>query len=122
MKFINDFIDNTNSSKSVVVSNPGFIFEVTQLSDTNKTRNERFRDDLRIFLELQELFPEAPKFTPESKLKGGGKVGKRRKQHKMINICDVQHIPLRTELMKHSRAIAIWVRDYLLKDSNKVIV
>jgi hypothetical protein len=117
MKLLNSFTDT-----NVSVTNPAFVFEVSQLSDPNATRNAMFRDDFRLFLGLTGPFPEAPWFTPESKLVGGGRIGNVRKKNRMIDICDAQHDPVRRELMRHSRATATWVRDFLLKEAVDRIV
>ena len=99
------------------VTNPAFIFEIAQLSDSIETRNNVFREEMQHFLELQQAFPPAPRVAPESKLRQVRRRGRKAKAKVnayKIHICDPQHEEVRRVLMEHSRNIAVWVREYLL--------
>jgi hypothetical protein len=100
---------------SIETPNPVFFFEISQLSDSNETRNAQFREDFRQFLGVTEGFPAAPKVAPENTLLGARqrlKGGSRDKYR--IDICDDAYASVRAVLMEHARNTAAWIREFFL--------
>jgi hypothetical protein len=97
---------------SIETPNPVFFFEISQLSDSNETRNAQFREDFRQFLGVTEGFPAAPKFPPQNVLFGAEKLLEGRKYR--IDICDDAYASVRAVLMEHARNTAAWIREFFL--------
>jgi hypothetical protein len=92
--------------------NPVFLFELDQLSDSNTTRSELFRNDFTRFMDLKERLPTLPHYKP----------GRKRPEHEQINrdsmkiqICDDEYKPVREELMVLSKSNSLWIREVFLK-------
>lgn len=93
--------------------NPVFLIESTQLGDTNTSRRMQLSDDLAEFVGLEQhsLRDAVPHVSP---------AGKKQDDKWKIQICDVEHAPIRAELMKHARVGGRWLRDYFLREGKGV--
>jgi hypothetical protein len=97
------------------VTAPVFLYEVSQLSDSNQTRSAMLRKDLQNFLGMLDEIPSFPWVKP----------GRKRDDHsqrlldaKKINICDAEHKMLRVVLMGQSWRAATWMRHFFLSAPN----
>jgi hypothetical protein len=95
---------------------PVFLYEVSQLSDSDSMRNIVFRQDLQNFLGLQA---DSVVIEPFIWYKPG-------KNHsdptvldainrKKINICDPQYNKLRERLMEHATKASTWIAEYFIQ-------
>jgi hypothetical protein len=100
--------------------NPVFLFDLHQLGDANETRRALFRRDLASFLDVDpagyrtELTADLDHISP-------GKVWDAEtqalKDKKKIDICDIQHMKTRAELLRHARLSSRWIRQVFIKSS-----
>jgi Sulfotransferase domain len=98
-----------------------FLMDTKQLADVNATRSEIFRQDMESFLGLQQPLASIPHARPNAH-------HEQRFQHQVkrliggkINICDDEHMLVRQELMRISRAASQWIRFYLLQSPDVVV-
>ena len=98
-----------------VVPNPVFMFEINQLSDTNTSRTNQFRKDMTDFMELETPLPEMPYKKPGRSWKHNQELQSRKDSLK-IDICDLEHLPVRKEMMRIARGASIWLREYFLDE------
>ena len=89
------------------VSNPIFFLDTHQLGDKNETRSMTLRRDLQQYLGLEDNLAPIPHIRPKEKNDS--------KNITKISLCEDQYLPVRTELMRISRAASTWIRNYFLK-------
>ena len=115
-------------------NNPIFIYEITQLTDTNKTRMKQFTTDIKNYLGIEKDFKTdaPPKYNTLKKIT---KTRHRRSRSKhstskstntpepplppprIINICDYPKV--HDVLMKHSIDTANYMKGLLLSNENE---
>jgi hypothetical protein len=100
-----------DTSKIEYMSNPIFIFELDQLSDSNSTRNDQFRMDFTNFMQLKEPLPPLPHYIPGKKRTSDEQIIRDKLK---INICHDEYIPVRNELMVLARSSSEWIRTVFL--------
>lgn len=99
---------NENRLRLPKMKNPVFLYEINQLHDTNLTRAEIYRTDLKHFLGLKiDLEPMATSASKSSS--------------KTIDICDPKLRFVRAELMKNARQASTWIRTYFLKSPDVIV-
>lgn len=84
------------------MSNPVFLYEVSQPFDSNETRNQIFRDDLRKFLGLRAPLSKLVERTVS------------RNSQKAISICEDRWVSLRADLLQLGKAASLWIRTYFI--------
>jgi hypothetical protein len=87
------------------IPNKVFLYDVSQLSDKNQTRNAIFRRDLSDFIGLRAPLDPLPKSNKDHR------------EHKMeaaIDICDDEFVQLRSELVEVGISASKWIREYFL--------
>jgi hypothetical protein len=89
-----------------------FLYEVSQLSDSDPGREAQLRTDLQTFLGLRK--PIAPMIWFKPGKKHNEKVLERVNQKK-INICDDKFTHLRHVLMEQSINASRWIRQYFIQ-------
>lgn len=92
--------------------NPVFLFDVTQFSDTNATRQAQFRRDIQEFLNVP------PQLGPLLHYKPGRQwVASEQAQRdaRKIDICHAEFAPVRQELLRLSRQNAEWLASVFLQ-------
>ena len=82
--------------------NKVFLYELTQLKDSNSTRADLYRSDLQSYLGLEH--PLSPIDESEA----------RQNKVNVLHICEDKYKDLRAELMRHSQAASLWIRKYFL--------
>ena len=103
----------TKNLKVKAMKNKVFLFEMTQFADTDATRSQRLKDDLRHFLGVTHDFNStAPHKVPGKKWPP--EIQAVRDNFKM-HICDDQHKDVREVLMKGARETSIWIRESFIK-------
>jgi hypothetical protein len=88
------------------------LYDVSQLSDKNQTRNAIFRRDLSDFIGLRaplDILPESHKDHREHKREAA------------IDICDDEFVQLRSELMEVGISASKWIREYFLDHLDVVV-
>jgi hypothetical protein len=86
------------------LENPIFLYEISQMEETNPTYSMQFQEDLKSYLGLR--MPLVP-------LKSSRKKRKNNPYKQLeINICDPQYKDVHNELMSIARNASIWIRDY----------
>jgi hypothetical protein len=103
--------NSTDSQRANPVPNDIFLFELSQLSDTNKTRHTQFKADIQSYLELSQPLPEMVHYTPGKEWHNALQA---KRDAKKIDICNDQYIPLRCNLMRLSRLSSEWIRQEFL--------
>jgi hypothetical protein len=88
-----------------------FLFDLSQLGDSDDKRRELFRNSIKSFMGLSEDLSEAAHFVPGIKW---NETLQAMKDSLKIDICNHQFIPLRRELMFLSRNTAEWIRTSFL--------
>ena len=100
--------------KMTPLPNPVFLFEVSQLHETNATRKQAFQQDVSNFLGLEENDP-LPLELPHSR---PGQVWdaetQAQKDASKIDICRSEYDEIRRILLRQSRTSAVWIRRVLL--------
>jgi len=100
-----------NATEVPPMANEVFFFDISQLADTNATRTQRFRDDVREFLGLDGDLPPFVHVVPGREHNATIQALKDRNK---INICDDEFAPVRTELMRLGRLNSQWMREVFL--------
>lgn len=102
-----------------LLPNPVFLFETSQLADTNATRAAAFCNDLSRFVGLpanESLSESLPHHKP-------GKVWSPARQQVLdaakIDICDSQHLSVRRDLMRIARTSSVWIRRFFLQQTEQ---
>jgi len=95
-----------NVSNVPILPNPIFLFDVSQLGDTNQTRLDIFRKDVQDFLGLQQ---ELPPLLHANQLK---------QTDTNIDICDNEYEHARRDLMKLARMNSKWIRRVFLQSAS----
>lgn len=94
-----------------------FLYDVSQLTDSNAKRELQFRRDLEHFLDLQ-----APLNDPMLWIKPGQAPASPERAKELaamkINICDDQYAELRQVLSKQASQSAMWMRDVFIPNPN----
>ena len=98
---------------------PVFLYEVTQLSDTDPTRETQLLQDLQNFLELEQPLDRMLWFKPG--IKHSNEAVAQYLETKKIDICDSRYKRLRDELLRNGREAAQWMRDYFIKSPDVVV-
>ena len=93
--------------KAQSIKNKVFLYEASQLSDTNEARREQLWDDIASFIGY-------PETIPHDKYHGSHGKGKD-KDSKIINICDAEYDALRGMLMPFGWEISKWLCRYFIK-------
>ena len=83
------------------MTNPVFLYEVSQPFDPRNRRDVQFRKDLQVFLNLTT--PIGPPKHRES-----------RNYHQAIDICDERYRPLRQEILEVGQKAATWILQYFV--------
>jgi hypothetical protein len=107
--------------KSSVVppmSNPLFLFDLSQLGDSNATRTDVFRRDFTAFMGLNETLPPIPHRVP-GRMRNGD--DQERRNRSKIDICDDEYAPLRRRLLEHAIDASLFIRTFLLKNPTVVV-
>jgi hypothetical protein len=86
-----------------LIDNPVFLYDVNQLYDSNATRTEAFKADLRDFLGVKADMPEPVK---------EGKASKPKMQK--MDICEPEFAALRAELLEIGERASIWITKYFM--------
>jgi hypothetical protein len=94
------------------IPNPVFLYELSQLSDTNITRAEIFRKDVQDFLGLQQSLPILGHHKP-GKYVQNTTLQQQIDQYK-INICDDKYSDIRNELLVIAQESSIWIREVFI--------
>lgn len=97
-----------------------FLYELDQLGDSDAYRKAAFREDLRQFLGIEQQLPDMPHINTIGKLDFHPRL-KRVGLKKMIDICEDQHLNIRTILMDKARRTSRWVLRFFLQ-SDEVTV
>jgi len=100
-----------NASEIPPMPNDVFFFDIAQLGDTNETRMEIFRKDVKEFLGLEADLPPLVHNKPGKKWNATIQA---QKDALKINICDDEYMPVRTELMTMARRNSRWIREEFL--------
>jgi hypothetical protein len=95
-----------------------FLYELSQLSDTNETREEWFLRDLQNFLHLRQAIPPMIWIRPGKNLTTDLK---EQRDARKIDICDTGHNVLRDRLMENSLAASEWIERYFMKAKDVVV-
>jgi len=96
---------------------PVFLYEVNQLQ-SSASENDSFRKDLGDFIGIEhELLPEVPHINTAGVLDFVPGV-KEFSESKMIDICDDDHIHIRSILLEKARSSSAWILTYLLKSND----
>ncbi|EEC47017.1 predicted protein [Phaeodactylum tricornutum CCAP 1055/1] len=95
-----------------------FLYELSQLSDTNETREEWFLRDLQNFLHLRQAIPPMIWIRPGKNLTTDLK---EQRDARKIDICDTGHNVLRHRLMENSLAASEWIERYFMKAKDVVV-
>ena len=88
------------------MENPVFLYEISQMRDTDETRAAQYRRDLQSYLGLQtplEPLTESEESHHEHPNKD-----------KEIDICAPEHTIVHDELLKIARDSSLWIRHYFL--------
>jgi hypothetical protein len=97
------------STVPYVLPNDVFIFDMHQLSDTNVTRKQAFREDIQTFLGLETELPQnPPHYRPGLELNATAQI---ERDAKKINICDAEYVEIRQELLNIGRLNQEWIRE-----------
>jgi hypothetical protein len=88
------------------LENPIFLYEISQMHDSDEKRAAQYRVDLQNYLGLNE--PIAP-LTEDKEVHGDHP-----NKDKEINICEESHRELHDELMKIARDSSLWIRHYFV--------
>jgi hypothetical protein len=91
--------------------NDVFLFDVAQLGEKDEGRKKAFRSSIQDFLGLTVDLPDIAHVIPG--IEWAPSIQNVRDSLK-IDICDRQYIPVRRELMYHSRNTAEWIRTTFL--------
>jgi hypothetical protein len=93
-----------------------FLYEVSQLSDTDPERAAQVRLDLQAFLGLKEPFaPETMWYKPGIQ---HDNVTLDKVNSKKIDICQAQYTELRSVLMRIAYKASRWIRFYFIKSKD----
>lgn len=98
--------------------NPLFLFATEQLSDTNTTRLDIFRQDVQHFVGFDEEMPPIPHTKPG--IERSDDIQEKLNQYK-IDICDSQYKQVREALMDIARPASIWIRNYFIESDSVVV-
>jgi hypothetical protein len=93
------------------VPNPVFLYDVSQLSDSDEKRNQLFLHDLQTFLGLEQPISPMIWIKPGRNLTESDRV---LRESQKIDICDAEYDLVRNELMQHSQSAATWIRTYFM--------
>lgn len=88
------------------MENPVFLYEISQMHDTDETRSAQYRRDLQSYLDLQT--PLEP--LTESEESHGDHPNK----NKEIDICAPEHATVHDELLQIARDSSLWIRQYFM--------
>ena len=88
------------------LENPIFLYEISQMEETNPVYAEQYRQDLHQYLGLRN-----PLVPLESSHKSHSNSPFK---HLEINICDPQHKEVHDELLSISRNASLWIRKYFV--------
>lgn len=88
------------------LENPVFLYEISQMHDSDETRSKQYREDLRQYLGLQQ--PLEP--VTEARETHGDHPNKDLE----IDICSPALARVHDELMQIARDSSVWIRDYFL--------
>ena len=97
-----------------------FLYDLNQLSDTNKTRARQFRQDLASFLGLEGEMPPIPHVNTLGRFDYID-AWKKEAHKRKINICDDEHDYARRILQDKTIRTSKWIREYFLQ-SDEVFV
>eukprot|EP00977_Amphora_coffeiformis_P010974 scaffold2614_cov132-Amphora_coffeaeformis.AAC.1 len=98
---------------------PVFLYEVTQLSDTDPTREMQLLQDLQDFLQLEQPLDRMLWFKPG--IVHSNEAVAQYLETKKIDICDKRYDGVRKELLQNGREAAKWMRDYFIKSPDVVV-
>jgi hypothetical protein len=87
--------------------NPIFLYDMSQIYDSNQTRLEQFKADLGHFLRLPTPLPDASA--------AADKTTTSRVKKKVLNICLDEHEAVRKELVQIGTRASMWIRKYFMK-------
>ena len=96
-----------------------FLYEVSQLSDTDKNRAFQFRTDLQSYLHLKQPIESFIWYKPGVNHTKEENVFEVRS--KQIDICEARYDNLRSVLMHQSVQVAQWIRQYFLQAPGVVV-
>jgi hypothetical protein len=99
-------------AKPVAVPNPVFLYDVSQLSDPDPTRNQEFLNDLQTYLGLSQPISPMIWVKPGKNLTDAVFV---EREARKIDICNDEYQLVRDELMQQSIAAAKWIRNYFMQ-------
>lgn len=91
--------------------NEVFLFDLAQLGDDDEVRRKSFRSSIQDYLGLKVDLPDAARVVPGIKW---SEAIQKVKDSLKIDICERQYVPVRKELMFHSRNTAEWIRTTFL--------
>jgi len=103
------------AQKAKVTRNPVFVMELSQLIDTDVTRKQQLKNDLKTYLGLSQDLEENPVAVPGKKWPA--EVQAIKTQRKM-NICQDQYLPLREELMRMARLSSKWILESFVESDD----
>ena len=98
---------------------PIFLYEVTQLSDTDPAREARLLQDLQNFLQLEQPLDRMLWFKPG--IVHDNEAVAQLVETRKINICDSRYDAIRDVLLQNGREAAQWMKDYFLKSPDVVV-
>jgi hypothetical protein len=87
------------------------LFDLAQLGDDDEVRRKSFRSSIQDYLGLKVDLPDAARVVPGIKW---SEAIQKVKDSLKIDICERQYVPVRKELMFHSRNTAEWIRTTFL--------
>lgn len=93
------------------IPNEIYLFDLKQLADTNETRMEQMRRDIKDFMGLDHDLDQVGHFVPGKQ--HNPLIQAEKDKHK-IDICEDNYIPVRREMMQLSRLSAQWIRETFL--------
>ena len=94
------------------ISQPLFLYDVSQLSDTDNDRALQFRTDLQTFLQLDRPIPPMIWYKPGIQHQDPQKMAAI--TARKINICHSNYTTVRTILQEQAMNASQWIRNYLL--------
>jgi hypothetical protein len=113
--------DEILEATPVTMPHKVFLMEMTQLADRNETRSKIFRQDLQNFLGLKQPLASIPHHRPNAKHEDRLEEQVEKAGRTKIDICDPEHLEVREELLRISRAASQWIRRYFVSSPDVIV-
>jgi hypothetical protein len=122
-----ELLNHLPSKQPQRMSNPVFLYEVSQIFDPTDGRNTQFSMDFQNYLGLTEPFRTEREPSPSLWRRFRKFVFNQQKEtharespnyHYAIDICQDEFIELRAKLMENGGKAATWIRDYFMNSTD----